>query len=123
MQIPICQDNLEDEYTIDITNQIGQELCVTTDHIRFNDQSARKSRRLCDYAHLVKLNVGKRLFIKMKKVTNTPMHHDVFRAGLFIAIEDKSSNKKDNVPEGVLEFSHVRDVSVCKLTSYGSLSR
>ncbi len=34
-QIPISQDNTSDEYVIDITNAISQEMCITTDHIRW----------------------------------------------------------------------------------------
>lgn len=95
---------------IDIKNNISQEMCITTDHIRWSDSgksesmvSARKGRSLCGYAHLAKLDAGKTLYLKMKKQTNTPVFHDTFRAGTFIAVEVKGSKAPG---QSKMVFSH-----------------
>ena len=81
-------------------------MCITTDHIRWSNNktelSARKSRGLCGYAHIAKLDAGKHLFIKMKKVINTPIYHDTFRSGTFIATEAPDAKRDDSK----LVFSH-----------------
>lgn len=69
-QVTVNQENHKDLYFIDCTNEIGQEMLVSSDHIRWNDAGQPKSaileRNLCDKVPLFKLRPGKSIKIQLK---------------------------------------------------------
>lgn len=116
-QIPVNQQMQSLTFTIDTFNQLDQEMCITTDHIRVEGKSAVKAG-LCGKYLICKLGIGKHLKAVMKMRFDRPKNSDLYRCCMFFAIEAKSDLQDSSNP---LKLSHTRGKSLCKMQTFGTL--
>ena len=116
-QLPVNQQMHGTVFKIDITNNLDQEMCVTTDHIRIatTDKSAVKAG-LCGKYLICKLGVGKSLKANLLMQFDRPKNNDQFRCCMFFVVEAEPT--KDSQV-----LSHIRKRSICKMQTYGTLPK